>query len=82
MYFSLSKGPRIMQSEIIKYNKLIISDDDDFIDRYHLTYMIEPKQKDIPNKEIILDVNPFMMRFGFIYLYIFMMWFYVIIFGY
>jgi hypothetical protein len=79
--YYISNGPRVPASEFMKYNKLIITNDHDFVDRFHLTYYIEPNEKKIPNREFILDINSFMFHFGFMNLYIWLMWFYVFLFG-
>ena len=78
--FHIKNGPRVPSSEFFKYNQITISNDADFSDRFHLTYFMEPNSKNIPNREFILDVNPFMMYCGFMYLYSWFMWFYTFIF--
>ncbi len=78
--FGLVKGPRVPGSEFMKYNKVAISNDHDFADRFHLRYYIEQNEKKIPDREYILDINPFMMYCGFLYLYTWLMWFYTFIF--
>lgn len=79
--FNIMNGPRMQSSEFMRYNKLGISNDDQFQDRYHLTYYIQPNEKKIPNKEYILDINPFMVYCGFMNFYIWMMYIYVFLFG-
>ncbi len=79
--FKLLYGPRIPASEFMKYNKLTISNDHDFADRFHLTYYMEPNENKIPDRKLILDVNPFMLYYGWMNLYIWFIWFYVFLFG-
>jgi hypothetical protein len=80
MEFSIKNGLKVPEKDDKKYNTLTISNDRMFVYRYHLEYFVIPHPEKLKDRSFMLDVNPFMMKFGFMYLYIWFIWFYSLFF--